>query len=75
MYVRKLYRRSVVITTNAMKTTNVPPVVHNEANMISNQSLQLRNKEFKNTCQQSVQIDKTAPYQQLLLFDEVIKLH
>ena len=53
MYVRKLYRRSVVITTNAVKTTNVPPVVHNEANVISNQSLQLRNKEFKNTCQQS----------------------
>ena len=48
MYVRKLYRRSVA------KTTNVPPVVHNEANVISNQSLQLRNKEFENTCQQSV---------------------
>ena len=61
MYVRKLYRRSVVITTNAVKTTIVPLVVHNEANVISNQSLQLRNKKFENTCQQSVQIDNTAP--------------
>ena len=54
MYVRKLYRRSVVKTTNVVKTMNVPSVVHSEANMISNQLLQLRNKEFENTCQQSV---------------------
>ena len=55
MYVRELYRRSVV------KTMNVPSVVHNEANVICNQPLQLRDKEFENTASSQCKLIKQHP--------------